>query len=62
MSKWDWVPGTVKFAESESTLVDARGRGRGGQGVSVWDRVSVQEGEKFGRWTMERVAQQCEGT
>ena len=39
VSKWDWVPGTVKFAESESTLVDARGRGRGGQGVSVWDRV-----------------------
>ena len=47
MSKWDWVPGTVKFAESESTLVDARGLevealGRGiGDLVFNGDRVSV---------------------
>ena len=26
------------------------------------DRVPVQEGEKFGRWIMERAARQCEYT
>lgn len=35
VSKRDWVPRIVKFVESESTLVDARGGGWGGQGVSV---------------------------
>ena len=59
------VPSIVKFIESESTPVDARGQGVGkGNGELVFngDRVSVEEGEKFRRWLMVRVAQQCECT
>ena len=46
------IPGTVKFIESESTLVDAGAKHRGvGNGVEKLvfngDRVSVEEDEKF---------------
>ena len=47
------VPRIVKFIETESTLVDARGqwggvvRRRDGELVFNGDRVSVWEGEKF---------------
>ena len=62
------VPTKVKFIESESTLVDARGQGvevgRGnGDLVFNGDRVSVSEDEGFGRWMMVmmvRAAQQCD--
>ena len=44
----------VKFLESESTLVDAQGRGWGWEEdrelVSNGDRVLVYEGGKVGRW------------
>ena len=57
----------VNFIEAESTLVDARDRGLWGCGcgegdgelVFNGDRVSVQEGGKFGRLMMVRVAQLC---
>ena len=59
------APRIVKFIELESPLVDARdewvGSGRG-ELVLNGDRISVEEGEEFGRWTMVRVAQQCEPT
>ena len=38
------------------------GAGRNGELVFNRDRVSDQEGEKFGRWMMVRVAQRCECT
>ena len=61
------IPRRVKFTESESTLVDATGRGGVGSGGGGWEfvcdgsRVSVQEGE-FGRRMVVRVAEQCERT
>ena len=53
------VSGIVKFIESEGALVDAGGGG-GVELVFKGIRVSVQESEKFERWIMVRVAQQCE--
>ena len=53
------VSGIVKFIESEGALVDAWGGG-GVELVFKGIRVSVQESEKFERWLMVRVAQQCE--
>ena len=59
------VPRIVKFIESESAVVDARGqwgrvvRSRNGELVFNGDRVSVWEGEKCRRWMMVRIAQQC---
>ena len=59
----DKIPRTVKFIQSENTLVDARGWWRGRRALAFnGDSISVKEGEKSGRWMMVRVAQQCEGT
>ena len=56
------APRIVKFIESENTLVDARDQGKWGRGKRELgfngDRVSVQEGGKFRRRMMVRVAQQ----
>ena len=53
------MPRIVKFIESESALVDARGQlGDGVLGTGDWelvfygDRFSVKEGEKLGKWMM----------
>jgi len=49
-------------------LVDSRGWGWGGVGsgngdlMFSGDRVSVQESEKFQKWMMVRVTQECEYT
>ena len=58
------VPKIVQFIESETLLVDTRvcgvrmGVGRGdGELALKGDRVSVEEGEKFGRCIMVRVVQ-----
>ena len=46
-----------------SIFVDAWEQERGnGQLMFNGDRDSVQEGEKFRRWMMMRVAEQCECT
>ena len=46
------VPQIVKFIESESTLVGARGWGVGGAELVFNDRILVQVGGKFRRWMM----------
>ena len=59
------VPRTIKFTESENTLIEASDWGCGvgkedKELVFTGDRASVQEVEIFRRWMMMRVAQcQC---
>ena len=56
------IPKTVKFIQSENTLVVARGRWQGRRALAFnGDSISVKESEKSGRWMMVRVAQ-CEST
>ena len=51
-------------------MIGCQGLGAGGWGVGRGhgnlvfngDRVSVEEGEEYGSWMMEGVAQQCECT
>ena len=57
------VPGTVKFAETGSSMVVARGWGQGNkEPVFSGDRFQLGKVKKFWGWMVVRVAQQCECT
>lgn len=60
MVPFDEVAQGVKFINTESTRLGARGWG-GGMGVGVyWGQSFHQEDEKFWRWTVVMVIQQRE--
>ena len=58
------VPRIVKFIESESTLIDARGQveGRGWELKCLMGTEFVWKSEKYGKWMIAEIAQKCDCT